>query len=105
MGNASDSLERGLGLYGELLAGDPELEREFAQSRSVFAAARPGNSEEQRLAARRHLEWFILERPSESLGGVPVEALQDVQDMWGPEVPVLRKTSRQPRPDPNTERA
>ena len=77
MGNASDSLERGLGLFGELLAEDPRLEREFAESRSHFATKHPPGSEEQRLAARRHLEWFVLERPSETLGGVPVEALQD----------------------------
>lgn len=34
-----------------------------------------------------------------------VEALQDTQDLWGPEVPVFPKTTRSPRPDPRTQTA
>ena len=38
-------------------------------------------------AARRHLEWFLLERPSAALGGVPVEwALQRVDEIDAPDL-------------------
>lgn len=51
------------------------LRDELATSRSEFverSGVLPG-SEGQVLAQRRHLEWFLLERPSSVLGGVPIE--------------------------------
>ncbi len=36
---------------------------------------------------QRHLEWFLLERPSDSLGGVPLEALRQTEsDAIGDEI-------------------
>src|SRR5262245_50396327 len=69
-----DSIERGFEALLGLLEADPRVAREFEQSRAEFfedatAARGPG-------AERRHLEWFLLERPSETLGSVPVQAWQ-----------------------------
>ncbi len=82
MSQSKDGIERGLALYRTLLDREPELEDEFVRTRPSFAGAPPGVGDAERvaakeLAARRHLEWFLLERPSEHLGGVPVEVLQE----------------------------
>lgn len=64
-------LELGFERCLELLAREVDAQREFDRSRSEFFAD-PG----ARLvpgAERRHLEWFLLERPSAALGGVPVQ--------------------------------
>jgi hypothetical protein len=67
-----DDLELGLERLLELVRHDAALTREFESSRAEFFAAPaarllPG-------AERRHLEWFLLERPSATLGAVPAEA-------------------------------
>jgi hypothetical protein len=75
--NAAEGIERGLALFAELLGEDPQLAGELRESRALFASAgAPTATPERELADRRHLEWFLFERPSEGLEGVPVEALQ-----------------------------
>jgi hypothetical protein len=62
-------VELGFERFLELLATETGLPAEFEASRAVFfvdtAAARTAQAE------RRHLEWFLLERPSETLGAIP----------------------------------
>lgn len=54
----------------------PDLAREFVNSQVHFFAARDGASiARDTLSHRRHLEWFLLERASESESGVPLELL------------------------------
>ena len=74
MEESQQAIEEGLARYEELLGEDPELEREFADTRRHFAS---GGGKEDVMAARRHLEWFVLERPSDTLGGVPAERLHE----------------------------
>ncbi|MBM3977725.1 MAG: hypothetical protein FJ299_12135 [Planctomycetes bacterium] len=52
-----------------------ELQAEFERSSAVFRPAGPALADDPgaSLARRRHLEWFLLERPSETLGSVPIE--------------------------------
>ncbi len=81
MSLSNEAIERGVALFQTLIEEQPELRRELEASIPVFfdgatpAAYGPGDGE--RLARRRHLEWFVFERPSDHLGGVPVEALMD----------------------------
>jgi len=63
---------------------DGVLAGEFEATRRGFEGAGPasgpggaGGSAGGSAADRRHAEWFLLQRPSESLGGVPVEALRE----------------------------
>ncbi len=81
MRHPPDALDRGLALYRALVAEDDALRAEFDGSRaSFFPSAPPAPDDERveaRLADRRHLEWFLLERPSEALEGVPAEALAE----------------------------
>jgi len=68
------SIERALAVFGELVAEEPALAEELDRSFELFASdGEPADPE----LARRHLEWFVLERPSEHLGSTPVEALQE----------------------------
>jgi len=74
------SLEDGLRRCRELVLRDPALAAELEQSRAAFFPAPPPlgpapGDPAAALADRRHLEWFLFERPSESLGAVPVELL------------------------------
>ncbi len=67
-------LELGLEPFVDLVLGDERAARELEASRAEFfadptAARLPG-------AERRHLEWFLLERPSAAVGGVPVQVWQ-----------------------------
>lgn len=57
------------------LALRPDVRSEFAHSLAEFAAlsAQDAQEDELRRAARRHVEWFLLERPSAALGGAPIE--------------------------------
>ena len=68
-------IELGFERYLELLMRDERVAREFEQSRAEFfaepLAARVANAE------RRHLEWFLLERPSAELAAVPAQAWQE----------------------------
>lgn len=68
-----DTLETGFALLGSLVDEEPALQRELASSRSQFFGP-AGAPADDPTATRRHLEWFLLERPSEFLEGVPVEA-------------------------------
>lgn len=72
-------IETGLALLRDLVAEDPRLEDEFAATRSLFQQGQTAErSDAERSASnRRHLEWFLLERPSTALGGVPVEVLRE----------------------------
>ena len=60
------------------IAASAPLELEFEESlKGFFARGLPqGNARDTLLAARRHLEWFLLERHSASLRGVPIDRLQ-----------------------------
>ncbi|MEW6073014.1 MAG: hypothetical protein AB1726_10550 [Planctomycetota bacterium] len=81
MSALKEAIEQGLDLLQELLGNEPALAEEFARTRGWFAGrAREAGDAARRadeLAARRHREWFLLERPSEHLGGVPVVALRE----------------------------
>jgi hypothetical protein len=68
-----EAIRRALGLNRDLIAEDPALEREFGASAALFGLGRGANGS----ARQRHLEWFVLERPSSHLGGVPVERLRE----------------------------
>lgn len=67
--------ERGLEHYRRLIEEDSALALELRSSRKDFGPA-PGAGSERVLYEKRHLEWFLFDRPSESLDGVPVVALQ-----------------------------
>lgn len=68
----------------QVLARRPAVSAELAESLAEFAtASQPaGGEDELRRAARRHVEWFLLERPSAALGGAPVEwALHNLSEL------------------------
>jgi len=68
-------VELGFERFLELLAKDTRLRPEFEASRSVFFVdARVARTAQ---AERRHLEWFLLERPSEVLAGIPALVWQE----------------------------
>lgn len=56
---------------------------ELESSRGTFfperdPRERPGEDRERALAERRHLEWFLFERPCAALGGdIPVQAVAE----------------------------
>lgn len=80
MTRSKETIEQGLAAYRRLAEESPEVRDEMTRTRGWFdASGDSGTSAEAEaallLALRRHLEWFLLERPSEHLGGVPVEAL------------------------------
>jgi len=86
MSQARHTIERGLDLFRVLIGENNALAAEFEASHSEFstgvAGEGPGavgdpDAPAELLAARRHLEWFLLERPSAHLERVPVQALQD----------------------------
>jgi len=62
--------------FPALLSEDQALAAEFESTISSFFHGRPdaGEAREVLLAARRHLEWFTLERASRHLDGLPVSA-------------------------------
>lgn len=67
-----DSIEIGFETFLGLLNADESVRAEFERSRADFfaepaTALSPGSE-------RRHLEWFLLERPSLALGAVPAVA-------------------------------
>lgn len=69
-----DAVEAGLQVLLRILRADARVQAEFDRSRAEFfadpAAARGPAAE------LRHLEWFLLERPSHVLGAVPAQAWQ-----------------------------
>jgi hypothetical protein len=72
-----ESIDRGLEELRTLVHEDADLRSEFSHSRREFfrSGDASGDSEADRMAARRHLEWFLLERESERLGSIPAEVL------------------------------
>jgi len=83
---SQEAIERGIVLFQELVGEVPELEEEFESSQRVFLPL-PGQAAGA-LALRRHLEWFLFERPSNHLGGVPAEVLWERwREQAGPEEP------------------
>ncbi len=77
MHDVRDSIEKGLRLFLSLIEADATLDGEFRGSYAQFFASGLAERQDRAMASRRHLEWFVLERPSEKLGGVPAEALQE----------------------------
>src|SRR5439155_8854187 len=73
-----DRIELGFEHMQGLVVADAPLRAEFEHSRTEFFAA----PEVAVGGQRRHLEWFLLERPSASLGGVPAQVWRD---SWGAE--------------------
>ena len=50
---------------------------ELARSASGFLGAARADDAQRAAAARRHAEWFLLERPSDETGGSQLEVLRD----------------------------
>jgi hypothetical protein len=69
------AIELGLERFLELVNADPRVALEFERSRGEFFASRAAARAPR--AELRHLEWFLLERPSVTLGAVPVVAWQE----------------------------
>lgn len=84
-----ETIDRGIALYLELVREHAELRREYSSSLDYFfGGSVPEDVREHGLeggplegegevAASRHLEWFLLERPSEALGTTPADGLHD----------------------------
>lgn len=79
MTDLTDAIDEGLEAFTALVREDPDLSAELESSVRAFFGGPPpaGDARETLLAARRHLEWFVLERHSPSLFGTPVERLLD----------------------------
>jgi len=77
----STSIERCLEILAREIRSDPTLAREFESSiETFFRGQAPGagsNAKETLLAARRHLEWFLVEHHSPSLRGSIAERLEE----------------------------
>src|SRR6185503_5900617 len=71
------SIELGLEHLLDLVRADPRMEEEFELSRKEFFV--DAATLRAPLAELRHLEWFLLERPSPALGAIPAQA-------WGAEL-------------------
>ncbi len=77
MDPAQRDIERGIELFRELVRESPALRAELDRSLAAFPKPAPGaRSATLRARERRHLEWFLFERPSEHLGGPPGELLR-----------------------------
>src|SRR5688572_9035793 len=76
------SIEQGLDRFLELVRADPRVREEFERSRGEFFS---GAASRGSLDQLRHLEWFLLERPSSALGSTPAQAWQE---RWRAELPV-----------------
>lgn len=70
------AIERGFSLLHELVREDARLEAELEQGRGEFFGS-AGTGPHQPHGERRFLEWFLLERPSVVLAGVPALVLQE----------------------------
>ena len=75
MATPPDAIDRGLEILAAMVREDPAVGAELEASVGEFFGGSPpaGKPGEVLLAARRHLEWFVLERHSPALFGVPVE--------------------------------
>ncbi len=76
MATKKEGIQRGLALFRDLVREIPELEEELQTSFAEFTSLAP-QAPGAALAAQRHFEWFLLERPSSHLGGIPAEILRD----------------------------
>ena len=74
MAASRDDFERAVAWLGLRVESDPALRAERRSSREEFFAHR-GDAAVEPQAERRHLEWFLCERPSARRGGTPIEAL------------------------------
>jgi hypothetical protein len=70
-----DEIARALEHYLTLVFGEPRVRKEFEASRPDFFVHPSASSTAG--AELRHLEWFLLERPSAALGAVPAVAWRD----------------------------
>jgi len=71
-------LETGLRYFAEAVEASPELRAEFEASLKAFFVDHDpglGSQEERMRASRRHLEWFLFERESRHIGGLPAQEL------------------------------
>ncbi|MEZ6017489.1 MAG: hypothetical protein R3F49_20410 [Planctomycetota bacterium] len=73
----SAALERVINVLMEAVRKDADAAREFEASVPVFFAGAPPVTDPQAamLAARRHAEWFLIERHSPALVGAPADRL------------------------------
>jgi len=69
------TIESGILSLSNRVRSDAVLLSELEETRSVFPGAAAGDP----LAERRHLEWFLFDRPSPSLEGTPAAVLGDDQ--------------------------
>lgn len=70
------TVERGHAALRTFLGRDEALQAEFRESAAEFFGTRTEwSADAAPLAERRHLEWFLLERESAHLGGVPIQVL------------------------------
>lgn len=74
MSSSTEDLERAVAWLELRVEADPDLRAELRGSRAEFFEHRGATAVEAQ-AERRHLEWFLCERPSASRGGTPIEAL------------------------------
>ena len=76
MSVTSEQIDETLESVRAIVCRDAAVAAEFEASRDeFFLSGLPVEATARRLAERRHSEWFTLERPSATLGGVPVETL------------------------------
>lgn len=80
MTEPQEALERSLEIYASVVREHPALREELESSlREFFGGPMPAGTGAAALHhARRHLEWFLLERHSPTLFGIPAERLIDV---------------------------
>ena len=70
-----DSIERELGRFLDFVRADRRVNAEFERSRGEFFTA--PEAPRSAMDELRHLEWFLLERPSAELGSTPIQAWQE----------------------------
>jgi hypothetical protein len=90
-------VEQALQVLGDLIAQTPKLEEEFLRSRLEFlGAVQGGTLSDTDLAEaydcdpareRRHLEWFLFDRPSSVLSGLPFDVLTPAWAALAEELP------------------
>ena len=78
-------IEKALELFaGQVRAGEATSAELLASAQDFFGKEAPeGSPGEVLMAARRHLEWFVLERHSPTLFGTPVERMLDAWRQGG----------------------
>jgi hypothetical protein len=74
---SAETIERAIEVLLQRLAADAALQKELAAARQEFFPGGPADGLPPE-GERRLLEWFLLERPSPALGGVPIVALEEL---------------------------